>query len=100
MQQSQWKDAEESWVTGVEIAGPAVPGLDKILSAEACAFVAMLERSFGDERRRLLGGSHRIPARIDSGDKPGLPARVQGGPRRRMDHRGHPCRPSPTGGWR
>ena len=70
MQQSRRKDAEESWVTGVEIAGPAVPGLDKILSAEACAFVAMLERSFGDERRRLLAARTEFQARIDAGDNP------------------------------
>ena len=70
MQQSQRKDAEESWVTGVEIAGPAVPGLDKILSAEACAFVAMLERSFGGERRRLLAARTEFQAGIDAGDNP------------------------------
>ena len=57
-------------MTGVEIAGPAVPGLDKILSAEACAFVAMLERSFGGERRRLLAARTEFQAGIDAGDNP------------------------------
>ena len=70
MQQSRRRDAEESWETGVEIAGPAVPGLDEILSAEACAFVAMLERSFRDERRRLLAARTEYQARIDAGENP------------------------------
>ena len=70
MQQSRRNDAEESWETGVEIAGPAVPGLDEILSAEACAFVAMLERRFGAERRRLLAARAAFQARIDAGENP------------------------------
>ena len=70
MQQSRRKDGEEAWETGVEIAGPAVPGLDEILSAEACAFVAMLERRFGAERRRLLAARAEFQARIDAGENP------------------------------
>ena len=70
MQQSRRNDAEESWETGVELAGPAVPGLDEILSAEACAFVAMLERRFGAERRRLLAARAAFQARIDAGENP------------------------------
>ena len=70
MQQSRRKDAEEDRETGVEIAGPAVPGRDEILSAEACAFVAMLERRFGAERRRLLAARAEFQARIDSGENP------------------------------
>ena len=70
MQQSRRKDAEEDWETGVEIAGPAVPGRDEILSAEACAFVAMLERRFGAERRRLLAARAEFQARIDAGENP------------------------------
>ena len=70
MQRSRRNNAEESWETGVEIAGPAVPGLDEILSAEACAFVAMLERRFGAERRRLLAARAAFQARIDAGENP------------------------------
>ena len=70
MQQSRRKDAEATWDAGVEIAGPAVPGLDKILTEEACAFVAMLERSFGDDRRRLLAARAEFQARIDAGENP------------------------------
>ena len=70
MQQSQRKDTEKSWETGVEIAGPAVPGVDEILSAEACSFVAKLERRFGAERRRLLEAREAFQARIDAGENP------------------------------
>ena len=70
MQQSRRKDVEETWETGVEIAGPAVPGRDEILSAEAAAFVATLERRFGDERRRLLEARAAFQARIDAGENP------------------------------
>ena len=70
MQQSRRKDAEETWETGVAIAGPAVPGRDEILSAEAAAFVATLERRFGDERRRLLEARAAFQARIDAGENP------------------------------
>ncbi len=70
MQQSRRKDVEETCETGVEIAGPAVPGRDEILSAEAAAFVATLERRFGDERRRLLAARAAFQARIDAGENP------------------------------
>ncbi len=70
MQQSRRKDVEETCETGVEIAGPAVPGRDEILSAEAAAFVATLERRFGDERRRLLEARADFQARIDAGENP------------------------------
>ena len=70
MQQSRIKDGEETWETAIEIAGPAVPGLDEVLSAEAVAFVAMLERRFGAERRRLLAARAEFQARIDAGENP------------------------------
>ncbi|MDE0052109.1 MAG: malate synthase A [Rhodospirillales bacterium] len=70
MQQSRRKDADEIWETGVEIAGPDVPGRDEILSAEACAFVAGLERRFGAERRRLLEARAEFQARVDAGENP------------------------------
>ena len=40
---------------GVVVRGALRPGYDKVLTAEAVAFVAELERKFGAERRRLLG---------------------------------------------
>ena len=70
MQQSHRKDGGEPWETGVEISGPAVPGSDEILTEEACAFIAMLERSFGEERRRLIAAREEFQARIDAGENP------------------------------
>ena len=54
----------------MSIAGPIVPGLAEILSDEASAFVAMLERRFGAERRRLLAARKAYQARIDAGENP------------------------------
>ena len=70
MPQSRRKDAEAPEGTGISINGPAVPGLAEILTDEACAFVAMLERRFGDERRRLLEARAAFQARIDAGKDP------------------------------
>ncbi len=70
MQQSQRKDAGAAADGGVSIAGPIVPGLAEILSDEASAFVAMLERRFGAERRRLLAARKAFQARIDAGENP------------------------------
>ena len=70
MPQSLSRDATAPRGAGVEIVGPRVPGLDTILSDEACAFVAMLERRFGAERRRLLAARTAFQARIDAGEDP------------------------------
>ena len=70
MQQSLRKDAGAAADGGVSIAGPVVPGLAEILSGEASAFVAMLERRFGAERRRLLAARKAFQARIDAGENP------------------------------
>ena len=70
MQQSLSKDLDEAVDSGIVIAGPAVPGEDEILSADAAAFVATLERRFGDERRRLLQARAAFQARIDAGENP------------------------------
>ena len=73
MQQSLSKDLDEPVDTGVVLAGPAgpaVPGEDEIMSADAVAFVATLERRFGDERRRLLQARAAFQARIDAGENP------------------------------
>ena len=70
MPESRRKDAEAPVETGIEINGPGVPGLAEILTDEACAFVAMLERRFGDERRGLLEARAAFQARIDAGENP------------------------------
>ena len=70
MLESRRRDDQAPVETGIEINGPAVPGLADILTDEACAFVAMLERRFGDERRRLLEARAAFQARIDAGENP------------------------------
>jgi malate synthase len=55
---------------GVEVLGELAPGFDDILSPEAIGLVAMLERRFGDERRRLLARREEVQARLDAGEKP------------------------------
>ena len=70
MPESRSGDDQAPVKTGIEINGPAVPGLADILTDEACAFVAMLERQFGDERRRLLEARAAFQARIDAGENP------------------------------
>ena len=39
---------------GIVVRGAVEPGYERVLTAEAIAFVAELERKFGPERRRLL----------------------------------------------
>ena len=70
MLESRIRDDQAPAETGIEINGPAVTGLAEILTDEACAFVAMLERRFGDERRRLLEARTAFQARIDAGENP------------------------------
>ena len=70
MLQSRKAEASAAPDTGVQITGPAVPGLTEIVSEEACALIAMLERRFGPERRRLLARRAAFQARIDAGENP------------------------------
>ena len=58
---------------GIEIRGPLKPGYEKILSQEAIAFVASLERRFGAERRRLLALRTATQAKLDTGWRPNFP---------------------------
>src|SRR5712691_12191427 len=55
---------------GVVVRGAMKPGYEKVLTAEAVAFVAELERKFGPERRRLLARRADIQHRLDAGWKP------------------------------
>ena len=89
MPESRSRDEKAPIDTGIGITGPTVPGLDDILTDEACAFVAMLERRFGDERRRLLEARAAFQAPHRCRREPGLPARHPGDPRGRLDHCGH-----------
>ena len=55
---------------GVLIETDANPEFDEILSPEALGFVAMLERRFGAERRRLLAQRGKVQAKLDAGENP------------------------------
>ena len=55
---------------GVLIEADAIPEFDEILSPEALGFVAMLERRFGAERRRLLAQRGKVQAKLDAGENP------------------------------
>jgi malate synthase len=55
---------------GVVIRGPIRPEYEHILTPEAVAFAADLERAFGAERRRLLSRRAEVQARLDAGWKP------------------------------
>ncbi len=57
-------------VQGVTIRGPMQAGYDAILSDEALAFVANLERRFGAVRRQLLEAREDRQALIDRGEFP------------------------------
>ena len=58
----------------VEIRGPAVPATDDILTPEALAFVADLQRRFGRERIALLEARRDRQAELDAGIAPDFPA--------------------------
>ncbi|HEV2264690.1 MAG TPA: malate synthase A [Stellaceae bacterium] len=62
---------------GVEIRGPLKPGYEKILTQEAIAFVASLERRFGAERRRLLALRAATQVKLDAGWRPDFPAETR-----------------------
>ena len=59
-------------VQGLTVDGDMVPGFERVLTAEALAFVAELERAFNPRRRELLDRRRRIQARIDAGLNPGF----------------------------
>ena len=55
-------------VAGVELAGPAVPGLERVLTPESAAFLAELERRFRAERAALLARRVARQVAIDGGE--------------------------------
>jgi malate synthase len=55
---------------GVEILGPAEAGFDEILTDEALAFVAGLQREFGARRVELLATRAERQTRLDEGERP------------------------------
>ncbi len=55
---------------GVEILGHAEPRFDEILTDEALAFVAGLQREFGARRAELLEARAERQTRLDEGERP------------------------------
>ena len=53
--------------SAIEITGPAVAGVDRVLTTEALAFVAGLQRTFGARREALLATRRDRQAAIDAG---------------------------------
>ena len=55
---------------GVQIVGPALPGFETILTDDALAFVAQLERRFRDRRAAILAARVERQASFDAGERP------------------------------
>jgi malate synthase len=55
---------------GVEVRGPLGDGYAEILSADALAFLAELERRFGPTRAKLLERRREVDARLQAGELP------------------------------
>jgi malate synthase len=54
----------------VEVLGPTEPRFDEILTDEALAFVAGLQREFGGRRAELLEARAERQTRLDEGERP------------------------------
>ncbi len=81
---------------GVVVRGAIKPGYEALLSSEALAFVAGLERKFGAERHRLLDRRAAIQHRLDLGWKPDFLAEtraIRDGDWRVAPHPARYCRP-------
>ncbi|MGH6900754.1 MAG: malate synthase A [Geminicoccaceae bacterium] len=55
---------------GVEVLGPLADGYAEILSPDALAFLAELERRFGATREQLLARRREVDARLQAGELP------------------------------
>jgi malate synthase len=64
--------AEDFGVAGVELAGPVVPGLERVLTPGSVAFLAELERRFRGNRAALLARRAARQTAIDGGAGLGL----------------------------
>jgi malate synthase len=70
-------ETRRSETTASSVAAAAHPstaqlGAEAILTPDALAFVADLERNFGARRRALLAARHERQSRIDAGERPGF----------------------------
>ncbi|HET9643783.1 MAG TPA: malate synthase A [Burkholderiaceae bacterium] len=55
---------------GIEIKGPMLPDFESVLTPEALAFVAHLERTFGPRRRELLSMRATAARQFEAGERP------------------------------
>ena len=55
---------------GIEVLGPRTASIDRVLTPEALAFLATLQRTFGPERARLLAKRVERQAELDGGARP------------------------------
>ena len=56
--------------SGVEVLGPLAEGYAEILSPDALAFLAELERRFGPTRQDLLARRREVDRRLQAGELP------------------------------
>ena len=80
--------------------GPPVPGSDRVLTDDALAFLADLQRRFGPVRDRPPPAPPRAPGRARRRRRARLPAGHRRHPRRRLDRRSGAAPTSTTGGSR
>ncbi|MGZ8375617.1 MAG: malate synthase A [Gemmatirosa sp.] len=70
-----------AWPAGVHVrssaAPPALASVARVLTEDALAFVADLERRFGERRRALLAARAERQARLDAGERPDFPAETR-----------------------
>ncbi len=64
--------------SAVRVVGPGVPGGERVLTSEALAFVASLERRFRARRKRLLHRRELVQRKLDGGWKPDFLVRTAG----------------------
>ena len=57
-------------MTSIEVSGPSVERSDEVLTAEALAFLADLQRLFGVRRDELLAARRIRRERIAAGERP------------------------------
>ena len=77
-QNSAVADREIETPEGVKVLGQMAPGYDSILTPNALAFIAELERRFGPERKRLMRRREETQARIDGGWLPDFLPETEG----------------------
>src|SRR6266516_3699688 len=79
------KERRSPLPTGVEILGKITPAFSEILTPEALAFVAKLQRQFGTRRKQMSRAPAGAAETARSGRRARLLARDETDPRRRLE---------------